>query len=49
MNSACETWQVAGQSIGVSNPHKLLPQEDAVSKEQMLRYHQTVAPFMLPH
>jgi len=49
MNSASETWQVAGQWIGVSNPHKLLWPEDAVSKEQMLRYYQTVAPFMLPH
>ena len=47
-NSASETWQVPGQSIGVWNPHKVPWPQDAVSTEQMERYYQTVAPFMLP-
>jgi bifunctional non-homologous end joining protein LigD len=49
MNSASQTWEVAGHTIVVSNLTKLLWPQDGVSKEQMLRYYEKVAPFMMPH
>jgi bifunctional non-homologous end joining protein LigD len=49
VDRASQAWKVAGRSIAVSHPAKVLWPDQGISKEQMLRYCETVAPFMLPH
>nr|MBC7243758.1 DNA polymerase domain-containing protein [Chloroflexota bacterium] len=44
-----ETWQVDGRALVVSNLRKVFWPEDCLTKEDMLRYYQAVAPTMLPY
>jgi bifunctional non-homologous end joining protein LigD len=49
MDSTSQTWDLAGRSVVVSHPTKVLWPEDYLTKEQMLRYYERVAPFLLMH
>ncbi len=47
--SPSETWEIAGRSLLVSRPDKVLWPAAGLTKGQMLRYYETVAPYLLPH
>jgi len=49
MNALSETWQMSGRSVPVSNLDKPFWPEDGLTKGDMLRYYQAVAPTMLPY
>ncbi|MGC8785960.1 MAG: non-homologous end-joining DNA ligase [Anaerolineae bacterium] len=44
-----DTWYVDGREVIVSNLNKVFWPEDHLTKEDMLRYYQIVAPTMLPY
>ncbi|MBC7261718.1 MAG: DNA polymerase domain-containing protein [Chloroflexi bacterium] len=44
-----DTWYVDGREVIVSNLNKVFWPEDHLTKEDMLRYYQMVAPTMLPY
>jgi bifunctional non-homologous end joining protein LigD len=49
MSATFDTWQVAGRSVAVSHVEKLYWPEDRLTKGDMLRYYQAMAPIILPY
>ncbi|MBU0496200.1 MAG: non-homologous end-joining DNA ligase [Chloroflexi bacterium] len=49
MNVTSTTWTVAGRSVSLSHLDKVFWPQDGLTKGDMLRYYQAVAPVMLPY
>jgi bifunctional non-homologous end joining protein LigD len=49
MGGASQSWEVEGRLVLVSHPTKVLWSDGGITKEQMLRYYEAIAPFALPH
>lgn len=49
MRQVSQVWQSAGRSVVVSHLDKSFWPEDGLTKEDMLRYYQVIAPTMLPY
>lgn len=49
MPETSETWELAGRELTISRPDTLYWTDDAITKADLLRYYQAMAPVMLPY